>query len=287
MRTTTLHHLGTVAHGSLIIAIIKTIRAVIAYIQRKAKKMHNKVVEYVMMCLQCFMWCLEKIMKFINKHAYIITAIYGHSFCKSARKAFWLLLRNILRVAAVNMLSTFLLMMGRILIPVATTFVCYLAIAYGTNNAQVSGIVAPLVLCFLLSYWIACMFLEIFGMGIETILFCFIADEEMFKLEERFASGELMTTIQQTAQQAASLKIAPDIAEAKDAKVVHVRALVALLVFVYAFVVYLTLSSLWLCVCAGGGGGRQGAARRGEGSARRRSADVAQRSGRVTGCSHC
>jgi len=46
-----------------------------------------------MMCLQCFMWCLEKIMKFINKHAYIITAIYGHSFCKSARKAFWLLLR--------------------------------------------------------------------------------------------------------------------------------------------------------------------------------------------------
>jgi hypothetical protein len=26
------------------------------------------------------------------------------------------------------------------------------------------------------------MFLEIFGMGIETILFCFIADEEMFKV---------------------------------------------------------------------------------------------------------
>ena len=52
-----------------------------------------QILEYIMMCLQCFMWCLEKIMKFINKHAYIITAIYGHSFCKSARKAFWLLLR--------------------------------------------------------------------------------------------------------------------------------------------------------------------------------------------------
>jgi hypothetical protein len=223
IRTTIVHHLGTVAHGSLIIAIIKTIRTVIAYIQNKAKKMHNKPMEYLMMCLQCFMWCLEKIMKFINKHAYILTAIYGFSFCKSARKAFWLLLRNILRVAAVNMLSTFLLMMGRILIPVLTTFICYLAIAYGTNNSLVSGIIAPLVLCFLLSYWIACMFLEIFGMGIETILFCFIADEEMFSLEERFASGELMTTIQQTAQQAASLKIAP---ESKDAKVVQVRAVV-------------------------------------------------------------
>ncbi len=44
-------------------------------------------------------------------------------------------------------------------------------------------------------------------MGIETILFCFIADEEMFTVENRFASGELMTTIQKTAQAAASKKI--------------------------------------------------------------------------------
>lgn len=84
------------------------------------------------------------------------------------------------------MLATFLLMIGRLLIPIATTFICYLAIAYGTNTAEISGLVAPLVLCFLLSYWIACMFLEIFGMGIETILFCFIADEEMFTVEKRY-----------------------------------------------------------------------------------------------------
>ena len=32
-RAVIIHHLGTAAHGSLIIAIIKTIRAVIAYIQ--------------------------------------------------------------------------------------------------------------------------------------------------------------------------------------------------------------------------------------------------------------
>lgn len=120
------------------------------------------------------------------------------------------------------MLSSFLLLIGRMLIPIATTFICYLAIAYGTNTSEISGLVAPLVLCFLMSYWIACMFLEIFGMGIETILFCFIADEEMFKLEERFASGELMTTIQQTAQQAASLKIVPDGAPAKEVRVVQV-----------------------------------------------------------------
>jgi hypothetical protein len=39
------------------------------------------------------------------------------------------------------------------------------------------------------------MFLEIFGMGIETILYCFIADEEMFEQSERFAEAELVGTV--------------------------------------------------------------------------------------------
>ena len=43
LRTTILHHLGTVAFGSLIIALIRTIRAVVSYFQRKLKKTHNKV----------------------------------------------------------------------------------------------------------------------------------------------------------------------------------------------------------------------------------------------------
>ena len=32
-------------------------------------------------------------------------------------------------------------------------------------------------------------------MGIETILYCFIADEEMFSVSERFAGPELVNTI--------------------------------------------------------------------------------------------
>jgi len=79
LKTTTRYHMGSAAFGSLIIAIIKTIRAVIAYLQRQAKRSGNKLAMYLLACLQCCMWCLEKFMKFINKHAYILTAI-----CESA-----------------------------------------------------------------------------------------------------------------------------------------------------------------------------------------------------------
>lgn len=166
------------------------------------------------------MWCIEKILKFINKNAYIITAIYGYSFMKSTRKAFFLLLRNILRVAAVNMVSGFLLLVGKLFIPLVTTFFFYICIAYGSNNNDIAGIIGPLVFTFFLSYWIASMFIEIFGMGIETILLCFIADEEMFKPEDRFAEADLMTTIQRTAQAAAANKIGPDIPQAQVISIV-------------------------------------------------------------------
>eukprot|EP01038_Epipyxis_sp_PR26KG_P009819 gene9819-13212_t len=208
VRAVSYYHSGTAAFGSLIIAIIKTIRTVIAYIQNKAKKSHNKVLEYAMCILGCCMWCLEKCMKFLNKHAYILTAIYSYSFCKAARRAFFLLLRNILRVAAVNMISSFLLTLGKFFVPILTTFLCYLALAYSINSSETSGIVSVLIFTFLISYWISSLFSEIFAMAIETILFCFIADEEMFPVEQRYAEGALATTLQKTAQAAAQMKAA-------------------------------------------------------------------------------
>jgi len=47
----------------------------------------------------------------------------------------------------------------------------------------------------ILAYFVASMFCEIFGMAIETILLCYIADEEMFPPEKRFADGALKTAI--------------------------------------------------------------------------------------------
>ena len=43
--TSLLYHSGTAAFGSLIIATIKTIRAVVTYVQKKAKDSSNKLAE--------------------------------------------------------------------------------------------------------------------------------------------------------------------------------------------------------------------------------------------------
>ena len=208
------YHIGTVAYGSLVIAIIKTIRAILLYIQKKAHDSKNKVLQTVVACIGCCMWCVEKCMKFLNKNAYIQTAIYGTGFCSSAKKAFWMIARNIMRVMAVNMVGDFILGIGRLFIPTVTTLVAYLAIAYQSGSSN--GLVLPLVFTWLLAYFIGCMYSEIFGMSIETILNCYVADEEMFPPELRFAEGSLRATMADTAKAAADSKVQPDADASND-----------------------------------------------------------------------
>lgn len=53
-------------------------------------------------------------MNFLNKNAYIQTAIFGYSFCTAAKRAFFLIARNIMRVAAVGVVSEIVLILGKV-----------------------------------------------------------------------------------------------------------------------------------------------------------------------------
>jgi Plasma-membrane choline transporter len=77
------YHTGTAAFGSLLVAIVQLIRAIIAKAQKEAEKSGSKLAKCVLCCCQCCFWCLENFIKFINKNAYIQTAIWSTSFCTS------------------------------------------------------------------------------------------------------------------------------------------------------------------------------------------------------------
>ena len=184
----------------------------------QAKMAENKLMQYVLCCFQCCRGCVEKCLKFLNKHAYIQTAIYGYPFCKAARSAFFLIARNILRVVAVKMVEELVLFLGKLVIPLAATVIAYFYLA----SDDINGIILPLLLVYILAYFVACVFNEvkrcatrmqnftlqlllwfqIFGMAIETILQCFIADEEMFDKDpsRMFADGALQDTLKKTRQ---------------------------------------------------------------------------------------
>jgi len=60
--TTVRFHLGTIAFGSLLVALCQLIRVVLEYMDRQTKGLQesNVFARFVLKCVKCFMWCLEK-----------------------------------------------------------------------------------------------------------------------------------------------------------------------------------------------------------------------------------
>ncbi|EEY56105.1 choline transporter-like protein [Phytophthora infestans T30-4] len=208
MWRTVRYHFGSVAFGSLIIAIVQMFRIALEYIDQKMRtaKQGNAVVKVVMMCLKCFLWCFEKCLKFLNKNAFIIMAMKGRSFCPAMKDSFSLLLANAARVATVSIVSRFLMILGKLFITGFCMLFMFVFIRYPPTHlpsffmgdlASVSSPIFPMLLTGVLSYATASFFLDIYGTGIDTILLCFCEDCNVNKSSEQYyMSDELVAFIE-------------------------------------------------------------------------------------------
>lgn len=178
------YHLGSVAFGSLIIAIVRMIRVMLEYADRKMKQYaDNAFVKCLMCCLKCFFWCLEKFLKFINKNAYIMIAIYGKNFCTSAKNAFFLLLRNVLRTFVLDKVTDFLLFIGELAIVGGLG-----VLSFFFFSGQIPGsekyvpplhyYFVPMIVIIIGSYMVATAFFGVYEMAVDTIFLCFLEDSE-------------------------------------------------------------------------------------------------------------
>jgi len=170
------YHVGTVAFGSFIVALVEFIRYLMKYFEKQAAAQKNRVMVLVLKCLQCCIWCFEKCIKFLNKNAYIQTSLMGTNFCVSAKKAFFLILRNALRFATVAVLGNAIRCIGFLCIMSSTGCVGYLLLR--EMHPDVSPFM-PLVMMLICGYVVANLFMNVFGLAVDTCLQCFLVVEEM------------------------------------------------------------------------------------------------------------
>ncbi|XP_029355430.1 choline transporter-like protein 5-B isoform X3 [Echeneis naucrates] len=178
------YHTGSLAFGSLIIAVVQTVRIVLEYLDQKLKGSQNACARYLLCCLKCCFWCLENFLKFINRNAYIMIAIYGKSFCTSSKDAFFLLMRNVIRVAVLDKVTDFLLFLGKLLI---SGSVGVLAFFFFTRQIPViqeevpslNYYWVPLLTVIFGSYMVAQGFFNVYAMCVDTLFLCFLWDLEV------------------------------------------------------------------------------------------------------------
>ena len=71
------------------------------------------------------------------------------------------------------------LVIGKLFISTLTTAIAYFVlIEYA--EVELYSYAGPVACIFILTYFIADMFMDVFEVGILTVLHCFVADEEMF-----------------------------------------------------------------------------------------------------------
>ncbi|KYO40299.1 choline transporter-like protein 2 isoform X2 [Alligator mississippiensis] len=177
------YHTGSLAFGSLILAIVQVIRVILEYLDHRLKVAENKFAKFLLSCLKCCFWCLEKCLKFLTRNAYIMVAIYGTNFCTSARNAFFLLMRNIIRVAVLDKVTDFLLFLGKLLIVGSVGILAFFFFTQRIKLVQDSApplnyYWVPILTVIVGSYLIAHGFFSVYGMCVDTLFLCFCEDLE-------------------------------------------------------------------------------------------------------------
>uniref|UniRef100_A0A8L0DKF1 Choline transporter-like protein n=1 Tax=Oncorhynchus mykiss TaxID=8022 RepID=A0A8L0DKF1_ONCMY len=155
------YHTGSLAFGSLILAFVQMFRIVLEYLDHKLKGAHNAFARFLICCLKCCFWCLEHFIKFMNRNAYIMMAIYGKSFCTSAKDVFCIGFRLF---SPPGVLAFFFFTRKITVIQEEVPSLNYYWV--------------PLLTVIFGSYLIAHGFFNVYAMCVDTLFLCFCEDLE-------------------------------------------------------------------------------------------------------------
>lgn len=179
LKWATVYHIGSIAMGSFLIALITFIRIIFEYIIYQYEKIGNKenpVYKAFKCVARCILWALDQYVKFITKNAYIQIALHSSNFCKAAWDSFCLVLRNAGRFSSASMIGSIMMLLGKGTIMASSTALTFILIKY--MNPEVTQPLVGAILVAMISYLVGSLFLSVFSFSCTAILHCFLLCED-------------------------------------------------------------------------------------------------------------
>ncbi|CAD8075354.1 unnamed protein product [Paramecium sonneborni] len=182
-----MHHSGSLALGSLILTFVAILRFIFDLLHKMFKQgvQQNKAATGCLKCwfgyYGCIIHCFERFIRYITQNAYIMVAMTGKSFCKSAHDAYYLIFRHKAAVAITDGIGEIFSTLSILSIGVTATFIGFIMITQIDHySIMISSPVLPTVFFAFISLTLSSVFMNVYGMGIDTILLCYMADKELF-----------------------------------------------------------------------------------------------------------
>ena len=180
------YHFGSLVFGATIIAIIRFIMFFIEVIKKKLEKSvgknQSKCFKCIFCCIQCCLGCCNKIMEFINKHAYIQIALKGDSFCTAAFEGFGLIIRNLGRFSMLALIGGMFSLIGTLFITVGSCIIGYFLITrVHYFSDELNSCVLPVVAFGIVGFVMGRVTMSIFSVSGDALIHSFLLDEELNK----------------------------------------------------------------------------------------------------------
>eukprot|EP01012_Entosiphon_sulcatum_P017213 TRINITY_DN22014_c0_g3_i1.p1 TRINITY_DN22014_c0_g3~~TRINITY_DN22014_c0_g3_i1.p1 ORF type:complete len:658 (+),score=179.65 TRINITY_DN22014_c0_g3_i1:66-2039(+) len=193
------YHVGTLAFGSFIIAVVQFIRWLATKAEDHLKRLlgDDTLVKFIACCIQCILAYIERVLKFINKNAYIVTCIEGSNFCSSAATALKLIVANVLRVGTLTFITEWVIIFMKVLITASNVFFANILLSRTNLSTDQVDFAPALLLIGFLTFLIASVFLNVFATVADAVLLCFCYDDDVNNGKDRpyFMTSDLLRVI--------------------------------------------------------------------------------------------
>ncbi|CAF0792388.1 unnamed protein product [Didymodactylos carnosus] len=166
---------GSLAFGSLIVAVIKSLRTIAQNAQNNAQRQGNIVVTLITCCAACILQILERVIGFLNEWAFIFCALTGASFIQASkdvvelfkRRGWTLIINDDLTGNALAITS---LAVGFISAAIGGITV-YTVMPHNPSRIEIAGIGA--FFCFLIGLAMSTIMTSILTSCVRTVFVCF------------------------------------------------------------------------------------------------------------------
>jgi len=184
---------GSICYGSLIIAIIDTLKALARSAEEDASENGNCIVAILACCVECILSCIGKMIEYFNKYAFTEVAIYGKSYCQAAKDTWELCMSHGIDALINDNLIGNVLSIGSLCVGcISAVVVVVIGFILGIKTAiafVIYGIAAFLIGCMIFS-----VVAQVINSGVATTFVCLCEDPDAL----RYTKPELWEKIRET-----------------------------------------------------------------------------------------
>ncbi|KZV95008.1 DUF580-domain-containing protein [Exidia glandulosa HHB12029] len=139
--------LGSIAFGSLIVTILELIRLILQMIRNNAAADGHPVEAILACCAECCVGCIESLVEYFNRYAYIEIALYGKPYIEAAKDTWKLFMDRGIDALVNDQLVSMTFTWGAYAIGLLSSLFSYLYLRYTHPSYNVDGqYTAPVLL---------------------------------------------------------------------------------------------------------------------------------------------